>query len=197
MITYAIQDSPCGELLIDGDDFADAVIQHVSTAGGRNGDKTGITVHVDLEGGNGKYPFRAVAIVPQGGSQARQEVIYGREHRKMGRPRIGGEVLVRLGDLLEDVDAYASEHGLSRAEVIRSALGEFLTSARPYALTFRDISTGQRETDSRYATLGAAVEALRGMQADDYERQQYRGLPSIQPRVEHDGHPVDVEAYAD
>lgn len=119
------------------------------------------------------------------------------EERGPGRPKIGGEVLVRLGDLLDDVDAYAKENGQSRAEVIRIAVGDFLTASRPYAVTFRDVSTGVRETDTRHATLGAAVEAFRAFQEADRESQQYRGLPSKQPRVEHDGRPVDVEAMSD
>lgn len=119
------------------------------------------------------------------------------EERGPGRPKIGGKALISIGDdLLGQVDAYAKENGTARAEVVRIALGEFLTAARPYAISFRDISTGLRETyDERYATLGEAVEALREYQRGDYEAQQYRGLPSSHPRVEHDGRPVDVEAY--
>jgi hypothetical protein len=32
------------------------------------------------------------------------------------------------------------------------------------------------------------------MEADDHDSQQH-GLPSCHPRVQHDGRPVDVEAY--
>jgi hypothetical protein len=119
------------------------------------------------------------------------------EERGPGRPEIGGAVHVRLGDdLLAQLDAHRG--GNSRADAIRLAVVEYLTAARPYAISFRDISTGLRETDpERYATLGEAVEALREWERDDRERQQYRGLPSIQLRVEHDGRPVDVEAFAD
>ena len=117
------------------------------------------------------------------------------EDRRPGRPPIGGYVHVPLGDLVAQVDTYASETGQSRAEAIRALLAEALTGARPYTLTCRDISTNVREIDSRYASLGAAVEALREMQADDYDNQQH-GLPSCNPRVEQDGRPVDVEEYA-
>jgi hypothetical protein len=117
------------------------------------------------------------------------------EERGPGRPKIGGEALLRLGDdLLGQIDAYATEQGQSRAEVVRIALGEFLTGARPYAVTVRDISTGNREEASRHTTLGAAVTALREEQAYDNED---NGLPSRYPRVEHDGRPIDVEAYSD
>ena len=117
------------------------------------------------------------------------------EERGPGRPRIGGEVLVRLGDdLLGELDAHASEYGQNRAEAIRALLGEALNAAQPYTLTIRDISTGVREIRSRHRSLGAAVEALREFEEYDSEN---NGLPSYQPRVEHDGRPVDVEAYAD
>jgi hypothetical protein len=39
--------------------------------------------------------------------------------RGPGRPEISGRVQVRLGDLLERVDAYASQGGISRAHAIR------------------------------------------------------------------------------
>lgn len=93
-------------------------------------------------------------------------------------------------ELLGQVDAYASEHGLSPAAAIGVLLGEALTAARPYTVTIRDIQTGVREVSSRHSSLGAAVEALRREQEYDCEN---NGLPSWQPRVEHDGRPVDVE----
>ena len=120
MITYVIKnpDGPYGDLRIHGNDFADAITEFVSTDNGRNGDKAGITVEVDEDGGNEKYPLLAVARVPMG-SHDRQQVIYGREARRFGRPAIGGEVLIRLGDTLPAVDAYAETGGISRAEAVR------------------------------------------------------------------------------
>jgi hypothetical protein len=51
------------------------------------------------------------------------------EERGPGRPRIGGEVLLRLGDdLLTGVDAYAGGRALSRAEAVRSLLSRALSS---------------------------------------------------------------------
>ena len=42
------------------------------------------------------------------------------EDRRPGRPAVGQAVNVRLGDdLLGQVDAYAGEHGQSRAEIVR------------------------------------------------------------------------------
>jgi hypothetical protein len=117
------------------------------------------------------------------------------EDRRSGRPAIGGAVHIRLGDLQEQVDAYAAERDLGRAGAVRALLAEALAASRPYAISYRDSATGLRETDpERYATLGAAVEALRQWQAEDRERQQERGLPSWSPQVERDGRPVDVEA---
>lgn len=117
------------------------------------------------------------------------------EERGPGRPKIGGKALISIGDdLLSEVDAYAKEDGTSRAEVVRKALGEFLAGARPYTVTVLDLATRVREISSRHASLGAAVEALREREAYDSED---NGLPSFQPRVEHDGRPVDVEAMSD
>ena len=114
------------------------------------------------------------------------------EERGPGRPPIGEDIHAKMpADLVAMVDAYAAEHGIARAEAIRRLLTEALNVARPYTVTIRDISTGVREIQSRHATLGAAVEALRAEQEDDAED---NGLPSWQPRVEHDGRPVDVEA---
>lgn len=42
--------------------------------------------------------------------------------RGPGRPEISGRVQVRLGDLLERVDAYASQGGISRAQAIRKLI---------------------------------------------------------------------------
>lgn len=117
------------------------------------------------------------------------------EERGPGRPEVGPKVQVRLPDeLLGRLDAYAAGRSATRAEAVRILLGEALTEAQPYTVTIRDISTGVREVRSRHATLGAAVEALREEQAYDAED---NGLPSWQPRVEHDGRPVDVEAMSD
>jgi hypothetical protein len=41
------------------------------------------------------------------------------EDRRPGRPAIGEPVNVRLGELLGRVDAYASEHGMSRGAAVR------------------------------------------------------------------------------
>ena len=113
------------------------------------------------------------------------------EDRRPGRPAIGEPVNVRLGEeLLSQVDAYAREHGHSRAEAIRIMLAEFLTIEQPYAVTIRDMATGLREGYSRHATLGAAIEMMRELYGDDHGMQ---GLPSRQARVEYDGRPVDVE----
>ena len=113
------------------------------------------------------------------------------EDRRPGRPTIGGNVQVRLGEeILSDVDTYAASEGMTRAEAIRTLLHQALVANRPYTVTKLDLSTRVREIYSRHATLGAAVEALRAEQAYDAED---NGLPSRQPRVEHDGRPVDVE----
>lgn len=117
------------------------------------------------------------------------------EDARPGRPEIGGKVTVNLGDLVADLDEYVKEEGVaSRAEAIRVLLREALDAGKPYTVTLREISDGVRYVSSRHRTLGAAVEALREEQKDDMED---NGLPSYQPRVEHDGRPVDVEAYAD
>ena len=117
------------------------------------------------------------------------------EDRRPGRPSIGGYVHVPLGDLVGQVDTYASETGQSRAEAIRTLLTEALSSVWPYTVTSIDISNRVRGIDSRHASLGAAVKALREAQDYDYDSQEH-GLPSCLPRVEHDGRPVDVEEYA-
>jgi hypothetical protein len=41
------------------------------------------------------------------------------ERRRPGRPEVGNRVTVRLGELKNDVDAYAAERGLTRAEAVR------------------------------------------------------------------------------
>jgi Ribbon-helix-helix protein, copG family len=52
------------------------------------------------------------------------------EERGPGRPKVGGKALISIGDdLLSQVDAYAKENGQSRAEVVRTAVAEFLTAA--------------------------------------------------------------------
>lgn len=124
MITYKIKnpDGPYGDLLIDGEDFADAVAEYVSTAHYRGGDKNGIKIDVDEEGGTSYHPLRAVATIPSG-NQTRQMVIYGKESRRFGRPEIGGAVHVRLGDLLARVDSFGAEFDttrkMSRADAVR------------------------------------------------------------------------------
>jgi len=117
------------------------------------------------------------------------------EERGPGRPEVGPAIHVRLGDdLLGQLDAYASERGLNRAEAVRVLLGEALTAGQPYTVTLLDLATRVRYVESQHASLGAAVKALREQEAWDSEN---NGLPSIQPRVEHDGRPVDVEAFTD
>jgi hypothetical protein len=49
--------------------------------------------------------------------------------RGPGRPDIGGRVQVRLGDLLEQVDDYAGQRGISRAQAIR----ELVSAGLEYA----------------------------------------------------------------
>lgn len=118
------------------------------------------------------------------------------EERGPGRPGIGSPVQIRFeDDQLAAIDASATRNGISRAEAVRQMVHQSLAAQRPYAITAIDISTRVRETDSRHATLGEAVEALRVMQADDHDSRQ-RGLPSCEPRVEHDGRPVDVDVPA-
>lgn len=50
-----------------------------------------------------------------------------------GRPRIGNEVLVRLGDLLSLVDGYATDQHITRAEAIRQLIGDGLEAPRTRA----------------------------------------------------------------
>jgi len=131
MITYKIKnpDGPYADLLIDGEDFADAVTEYISTAHYRGGDKTGIKVAVDEEGGTSYHPLRAVATIPSG-SQTRQMVIYGKESRRFGRPEIGGRISTSIGDdLLSQVDALARQRGKTRAEVIRFAVAAYIADA--------------------------------------------------------------------
>jgi len=47
--------------------------------------------------------------------------------RGPGRPEIGNPVQVRLGDLLERVDAYAAEQGRTRADALRELIGRGLS----------------------------------------------------------------------
>lgn len=131
MITYKIKnpDGPYADVLIDGEDFSDAVTNYVSTAHYRGGDKNGIKVDVDEEGGTSYHPLRAVATIPSG-SQTRQMVIYGKESRRFGRPDIGGRISTSIGgDLLAQVDAIAKGRGQSRAEVIRNAITAYAAGA--------------------------------------------------------------------
>ncbi|WP_210731560.1 ribbon-helix-helix domain-containing protein [Mycobacterium intracellulare] len=49
----------------------------------------------------------------------------------MGRPEVGAPINVRLGDeLLAQVDAYAAEHGIKRAEAIRQIVQAGLRAHR-------------------------------------------------------------------
>ena len=48
------------------------------------------------------------------------------EERGPGRPEIGGAVHVRLGELVQGVDAYAKRHEMSRADAIRSLIEDAL-----------------------------------------------------------------------
>lgn len=41
------------------------------------------------------------------------------DERGPGRPEVGGAALIRLGDLLSEVDAWASHEGISRSEAVR------------------------------------------------------------------------------
>jgi hypothetical protein len=50
-----------------------------------------------------------------------------------GRPEIGGEVKVRLGALLPEVDEWAAANGVKRAEAIRRLIGDALGAARMMA----------------------------------------------------------------
>lgn len=59
------------------------------------------------------------------------------EERGPGRPKIGNEVLVRLGDLLGPVDDYAARTALNRAEAIRDLINLGLDAHDPQ-------SAGQR-----------------------------------------------------
>lgn len=57
------------------------------------------------------------------------------EDRRPGRPAIGNEVQVRLGDMLEEIDAWAEARGIKRAEAIRrlvsAALSATFTQGEP------------------------------------------------------------------
>lgn len=95
--------------------------------------------------------------------------------------------------VLRALDSFADEHGLGYEDAVVRLLGEALAVHRPFTVTGLDVSTRLRETWSRHASLGAAVDALREAQRDDHAAQH---LPSTEPRVEHDGRPVDVERPA-
>jgi hypothetical protein len=45
-----------------------------------------------------------------------------------GRPEVGGIVQVRLGDILDQVDAWREPHGLSRAEAVRRLVADGLAA---------------------------------------------------------------------
>jgi len=51
------------------------------------------------------------------------------EERGPGRPEIGGAVLLRLGDVLPKLDAWAAEQGVSRAEAVRRLVSAALASS--------------------------------------------------------------------
>ena len=60
-----------------------------------------------------------------------------------GRPKIGNEVLVRIGDLLPRIDEYATDESITRAEAIRQLLGDGLDTSRVRAgqwLTAQEIA---------------------------------------------------------
>jgi hypothetical protein len=48
------------------------------------------------------------------------------EERAVGRPEIGGRVCVRLGELVDPLDAWAAENGMSRADAVRYAVSQML-----------------------------------------------------------------------
>lgn len=48
------------------------------------------------------------------------------EERGPGRPEIGGRVNVRLGDLAQQVEQWAKEHGVKQAEAIRLLIAQGL-----------------------------------------------------------------------
>jgi hypothetical protein len=50
------------------------------------------------------------------------------EERGPGRPEIGAPIQVRLGDLLPQVEAWAAEHGVSRAEAARRLISTALAT---------------------------------------------------------------------
>lgn len=50
------------------------------------------------------------------------------EERGPGRPEIGGRVNVRLGDLVQQVDAWATAHGVKQAEAIRQLIARGLST---------------------------------------------------------------------
>lgn len=133
MITYKIKnpDGPYGDLLIDGEDFTDAVTNYISNAHHRGGDRNGIEVAVDEEGGTSYHPLRAVAMIRSGHPAAdRQMIIYGKESRRFGRPELGGRISTSIGgDLLSQVDALAEQRGKTRAEVIRYAITAYIADA--------------------------------------------------------------------
>jgi hypothetical protein len=59
-------------------------------------------------------------LIPSGPSPA--------QGRRPGRPDVGGIVQVRLGDLLDQVDAWREPHGLSRAEAVRRLVADGLAA---------------------------------------------------------------------
>jgi hypothetical protein len=65
-----------------------------------------------------------------------------------GRPKIGGEVLVRLGDLLPRVDERAARADVTRAELIRTAVQTYLDAPAAGA-EFVVIDTAGRTTLGR------------------------------------------------
>lgn len=103
-----------------------------------------------------------------------------------------GPVTVMLDGYVKDqLVMLAGGQGVDPGELAGRLLAEAVMDGLPYTVTVADISkVGVREISSRHATRGAAVEALRAEQRYDAEN---NGLPSHQPRVEHDGRPIDVE----
>lgn len=125
--------------------------------------------------------------------------------RAPGRPEIGGKYTMVYGDTrLAQIDAYmASVSAPSRADAIRTLIDRALQLVdeeedednlvtHPYAVTIREISTGDRETCSRHKSMAEAVAAYRKYKAWDNED---NGLLSCRPRIERDGQVVDPDTY--
>jgi hypothetical protein len=75
-------------------------------------------------------PVEALDWLQGNGYAARAEELVADQPAEQGpgRPEIGGRVQVRLGDLLEQVDAYAKQQQCSRAEAVRMLVAAGLAS---------------------------------------------------------------------